>query len=341
MKAVVVSQPGRFEVRSDIPVPEPGPYEVLCRMCYGTTCTGTDLHMIDGEHPRPVPYPILLGHESVGRVVETGSRVRNLKVGDLISRVGCPAPAGSGLTSKWGGLAEYGVARDHWQMRKDGIAPEEWDAYRVNQVIHPAIDERTAPMIITWRETLSYVRRIGVGPGCRMLLVGSGANALSFAAHGYNLGAEVTVVGSGKKEAAFRRVPVQYYYDYRQEGLAGRIRDEDERPFDLILDGVGSSATVNALLPLLRAGGTVGVYGWNDYLGYALNPLRAAASFQVYAGGYDEEETHAEVQAMILRGQLRAEDWYDLEQPVPLERAMSAYDRLRSRGEFKVLISLS
>lgn len=340
MKAAVVSRAGTLEVWDDIPIPEPGPYDALCRMCCGATCAGTDIHLTDGKHPFPVSFPTILGHESVGRVVEVGSRVRNLKVGDLVSRVGCPAGVRPGLSSNWGGFAEYGIARDHWQMKRDGVPQTQWDRNRVNQIIHPSIGERTAPMIITWRETLSYSKRLGVGPGKRLLLVGSGANALSFAVHACNLGAQVTVVGSLKKEEAFRMAPLRAYYDYKEDDLAQRLRDEDEPPYDLLLDAVGGSGTVNRLLPLLRRGGTLGVYGWNDRGSYGLNPFLASGSFQVYAGGYDEEETNAEVQAMILQGRLKAELWYDMERPLPLERIGQAYESLRRHEALKYLITL-
>lgn len=341
MKAAVVSRVGELEVWNEVAVPKPGPYDVLCRLCCGATCAGTDIHLIDGRHPFPVSFPTILGHESVGRVVEVGGRVRNFKPGDLVSRVGCPAGVQPGLGSNWGGFAEYGLAKDHWQMKKDGVPRSEWDRNRVNQLIHPEIDERTAPMIITWRETLSYARRIGIKEGCRLLLIGSGANALAFAAHACNLGAEVTVVGSMKKERTFRRLPIYDYVDYKSERLTEKIRDSrNGAAFDILLDGVGGSSTTNRLLPLLCAEATVGVYGWNDRAGYALNPFLAAASFRVYAGGYDEEETNGEVQAMILRGQLSADLWYDAAHPVPLEEIAGAYQSLRRHEAFKYLIEL-
>lgn len=340
MKAAVVSQIGKLEIW-DVPIPQMGPYDVLCHMCYGATCAGTDIHLTDGKHPFPVSFPTILGHESVGRVVETGSKVRNFRPGELISRVGCPAGVQPGLGSNWGGFAEYGIAKDHWQMRKDGIARSEWDRSRVNQAIHAEIDERTAPMMITWRETLSYAKRIGVGPGTRLLLIGSGANALSFAAHACNLNAQVIAVGSSKKQAAFQKLPIAAYCDYRCEQLTELVRSKaNGRPFDVLLDSVGDSNTANRLLPLLRKDAVVGVYGWNDRKNYGLNPFLSTNSFRVYAGGYDEEETHQEVQSMILRGQLCADLWYDTMHPVPLENIDAAYQSLRRHEAFKYLISL-
>lgn len=341
MNAAVVTSLGKLEVL-DLPMPKLGEYDVLCRLCYGSTCAGTDIHLMDGLHPYPIPFPTVLGHESVGRVVEVGSKVRNYKVGDFVSRVGYPVNPELGLYSSWGGFAEYGVARDHWQIRRDGCPEAEWTKFRVNQIIHPAIDEKSAPMIITWRETLSYDRRLGIRPGSRVLLIGSGANALAHAANCCNLGAEVTVVGSLKRQDSFEALPIRAYYNYCEEGLAARLLEERHGElFDFLLDGVGASDNVNALIPLLKQDGTLGVYGWNGRRSYALNPFNAARSFRLYSDGYDEEESNGEVQSLILQGKLNAALWYDMENPVPLAQIAGAYDSLRRHEALKYLIRLN
>lgn len=341
MKAALVTALGRLEVM-DVPMPSIGPYDVLCKMCFGSTCAGTDIHLMDGKHPYPIPFPTVLGHESVGRVVETGSRVKNFRVGDLVSRVGYPADAGLGLFSSWGGFAEYGVARDHWQLRRDGLAPSEWTKSRVNRLIHPAIDEKAAPMIITWRETLSYDRRIGIGAGTKALIIGSGANALAHCANACNLGAEVTCVGSVKRQGAFQSLPINAFFDYKSGRLAQQLADARHgEKFDIILDGVGASGTVNELLPALKKDGTLGVYGWNGRSEYAINPFNAVSSLRLYSDGYDEEESNAEVQANILMGKLDAGLWYDMDKPVPLDGIAAAYDSLRRHEALKYLIQLN
>lgn len=338
MKAAVI-QNGALEIW-DVPVPKPGPYEVLCRMEYGSTCAGTDLRLMAGGHPNPISYPTILGHESVGRVVEAGSRVRNFHVGDLVSRVGAPAGLVDGLSASWGGFAEYGVAKDHWEMIRDGVPQSEWNRSRVNQIIPPQIDARQAPMIITWRETLSYTQRLGIRPGDTVLIVGSGANALALAVHACNLGAKVCAVGSLSRREVFLRYPVLAYLDYKSERLSEQLQDAGVQAADFIVDGIGSSGTVNDLLPLLREGGCVGIYGWNDRAHAGVNPFRAKASFRVYCGGYDEEETHHDVVSLILRGRLRAEDWYDLSHPVALADIAQAYESLRRHEALKYLIQL-
>lgn len=196
MKAAVVEKFGTLVVR-DIPKPKPGDYEVLCEMQYGATCTGTDQHLIRGSFPWPISLPAVIGHESVGRVVEIGPKVRNFRLGDLITRVGVPAY--EGMHSYWGGYTEFGIAMDHWAMAADGLDRAKWEGARVNQIVPAAVDPRAATMFTTWRETLSFITRMGVGAGASVLVVGSGGNGLSFANHAANLGAtRVAMIGAGR-----------------------------------------------------------------------------------------------------------------------------------------------
>ena len=70
---------------AQLPLPQPGPNEVLIRVHACGVCR-TDLHVFDGELPHP-KLPLVLGHEIVGTVVATGERVESFKPG---GRVGVP-----------------------------------------------------------------------------------------------------------------------------------------------------------------------------------------------------------------------------------------------------------
>ena len=85
MHAMVLSAPCaplRFEPRED-PVPGPGDVRVKVAAC--GVCR-TDLHVVDGELP-DIAYPIVPGHEVVGRVDALGPGVTSLRIGE---RVGVP-----------------------------------------------------------------------------------------------------------------------------------------------------------------------------------------------------------------------------------------------------------
>ena len=89
MKALVKAraEPGLW--LEDVPVPAIGRDDVLIRVLRTGVC-GTDLHIYewDGWAQANVPVPLVTGHEFVGEVVETGSDVRELHPGDLVSGEG-------------------------------------------------------------------------------------------------------------------------------------------------------------------------------------------------------------------------------------------------------------
>lgn len=85
MTAMVLDRPGRPLKRREVPVPQPGPGDVLVRVRRCGVCR-TDLHLVDGELPNP-KLPIIPGHEIVGEVVAIGDDVDQYQIGQ---RVGVP-----------------------------------------------------------------------------------------------------------------------------------------------------------------------------------------------------------------------------------------------------------
>lgn len=85
MRAMVLEAVGQPLRSREVPVPRPGADQVLIRVAACGVCR-TDLHIVDGELPEP-KLPLILGHEVVGTIAETGERVERFRVGD---RVGVP-----------------------------------------------------------------------------------------------------------------------------------------------------------------------------------------------------------------------------------------------------------
>lgn len=334
MQAAVLHEPGKLVVET-VPDQELGEYDALCRILFGTVCTGTDTHIVDGVFPFTQELPTVPGHESIGQVVRVGSKVRHYAVGDLVTRVGYCPPAGSGLTATWGGFAEFGMARDHWAMAADGWDRREWDAYRVHQIVPMGIDPAAAPMIITWRETLSYLKRMGPITGKQVLIAGSGGNGLAFAAHAARLGAQrVVMLGNVSRQTTGEALGCTEYYDYRRTDLHAVL----EGSFDVAIDAVGKDGTLDGLLPHLAPDGTIGLYGMDDLEGSRLNPRRARGAFRVASGAYDEEETHHEIVSALQRQELRPEPWVG-DAVFTLEALADAFAAVRGRGVIKALVS--
>lgn len=77
MKAYVVEKPGQTAYR-DVSQPKPGPYEALVKIELCVICNTTDRMIIDGSFPAPALYPCVLGHESIGTVVEVGDKASSV-----------------------------------------------------------------------------------------------------------------------------------------------------------------------------------------------------------------------------------------------------------------------
>jgi len=85
MKAMVLKKPGTPLEEEDIPVPVPGPNQVLVKVKACGVCR-TDLHVVDGELTEP-KLPLVPGHEIIGTVVAAGEYAGKFQIGD---RIGIP-----------------------------------------------------------------------------------------------------------------------------------------------------------------------------------------------------------------------------------------------------------
>jgi propanol-preferring alcohol dehydrogenase len=85
MRAMVLETPGAALKLMDLPVPNPGPDQILLRVNACGVCR-TDLHILDGELHKP-KLPLILGHQIVGTVVGLGESVQRFHLGE---RIGIP-----------------------------------------------------------------------------------------------------------------------------------------------------------------------------------------------------------------------------------------------------------
>lgn len=85
MRAMVLEKPGTALNLREVPLPSPGPDQILLKVQACGVCR-TDLHILDGElnHPK---LPLIMGHQIVGRLVDKGENVRRFRSGE---RIGVP-----------------------------------------------------------------------------------------------------------------------------------------------------------------------------------------------------------------------------------------------------------
>lgn len=89
MKALVKLRPEKGIWMQDIPIPEIGVNDVLIKMKKTSIC-GTDLHIYqwDDWSQNTIKTPMTIGHEYVGEIVDMGSGVKNLEIGDRVTGEG-------------------------------------------------------------------------------------------------------------------------------------------------------------------------------------------------------------------------------------------------------------
>ena len=258
MKAMVIEEPGTFGVR-EVPTPEPGPYEALVKIDTMALCNATDRKLVEGHFPGVDTYPLALGHENSGTVVKLGDKVHAFKVGDkaiggLVGDFG-----DSGVASGWGGFSEYVIVHDHDAMVEDGVADAAhgwFESCEIQRRLADDIPHDEGALLCTWREVYGGIGDFSIEPGQKVLVFGAGPVGLSFVKFMKLLG--VKWVGLVDPLANKRELAVKMGADatFTPEAV-----DVAPGSLDCVVDAVGNENIVNAGLPLVKLGGTIGVYG--------------------------------------------------------------------------------
>jgi threonine dehydrogenase-like Zn-dependent dehydrogenase len=263
MRAAVVREPGRLEVM-EVPEPDPGPYEVKVQTLAGGLC-GTDRHIVGGSFYRR-DYPAILGHESLGRVVEAGDRVRSLAPGDMVLRTAAARPGErlGAFASMLGGFAEYALATDVAALAEDGLEAEIKPYDRLQRVVAPEFDPLDAGAFIVFKETLSWLRRLADPAGRSVLVIGTGPAGLAFVQIAKLQGARNVIV-LGRRPSRLEhalRLGADEAFAARPADLAARVRElTGGDGVDIASEAAGSVDALEAVPDCLARGGIVGVYG--------------------------------------------------------------------------------
>ena len=264
MRAVAVIEPGKVEI-VDIAPPTPGPYQVRVKTEVACLCNATDGKLVAGHFPGVDEYPLILGHESVGIVDQVGEKVRNLAAGDrtvggLVFEFAEPE-----YHTGWGGLCEYTLVTDYDAMVADGVADEEhgcFEVYEIQRKVPSDIAVEAAVLLCTWREVYGGFGDFNLQPGDDVLIFGAGPVGLSFVKFGKLLG--LGWIGSvdplaNKREKALAMGADEVFAP--DDGEIAKLVERRGKPLDVVIDAVGRPDIINAALPLIKLGGSIGVYG--------------------------------------------------------------------------------
>ena len=177
MRTLVVDTNHDLSIR-EVPMPRYKIMRALVKMQSYGVCNGTDLKLIHGTFKNFDTYPATLGHEGVGKVVTVGSKVKSLKVGDIVLLPFLEEKFDD-VYSGWGSYSEYAVVGDAEAYIANGMGPgtpEFSEGYFVQTVIKPEdkVDPVKTSMIVTFREVLSKMRGFQFQPNESVLVLGAG-----------------------------------------------------------------------------------------------------------------------------------------------------------------------
>lgn len=309
MKAIVIKSPKKMEAR-EVPNPVFGDFEALCMIEASAVCGGTDRHIFNNHTHFKVKFPVIIGHEAVGRVVACGSKVKYFKPGDLISRINNRLPDGCGINLMWGGMAELGIAVDWQAMKEVGFADDLWKKFMTNRVLPKNFEPVASTMIITWRETLAFLKRLNFSPGDKIMIIGSGANALSFVCHCLNLGVKTVIIGNPGRREKFLSCGADSFISYKEKGWKTILKSSIFSDMRGIIDAYGDCQMLNRLLPTLEDGAKVGIYGLSNKNNCPIFVSMAKGDIFFFNGLiYDEGSAHEQVIKDISAGRLKADDF--------------------------------
>jgi len=342
MKAAVITSPGQVAI-TEVSEPILAEYDVLCRILACSVCSGTDHNLVQGHPYHKVQFPALLGHEAIGEVIACGPKVKNLKIGDTVTRIVNRLPEGSPYTLRYGGFAERGIATDWQAMKADGLPEEQWKPHTVNRVLPASFDPIESTLIITWRETLSFFKQFNLTPEDHLLILGSGANALAFVDHARNSGVtHIAVIGNESKTNHFISQGAQAFVSYKNTDPVSVLKEKNFSRVTCIIDAIGKSESANIFLPLLTEKGKLGLYGLESYLDYTLDQASVPKDFSFFDGThYDEGSAHDEVIQYITEKKLNAWNYLSKDHIYPLSRISDALQASKDRKVLKSVIKMT
>lgn len=245
---------------------EPGAQDVLIEILYCGVCH-SDIHQARDEWGGSL-YPMVPGHEIVGRVAQVGSAAKKFKVGDLAG-VGCFVDSCRTCPSCKEGEEQF--CETHLALTYNGMESDQKTPTFGGYSSQIVIDEdyalkispklslaHVAPLLCAGITTYSPLRRFKVGPGKKVAVIGLGGLGHMAVKLAVAMGAKVTVLSTSKaKEADARRLGASDFVITKDPKNLEALTNQ----FDFILDAVSAPHDPNIYLNLLRRDGTMVLVG--------------------------------------------------------------------------------
>jgi L-iditol 2-dehydrogenase len=340
MQAVLVTAPGVIELR-EVSMPVAGPYQALVKIEATSLCNSTDVKIMDRHFVSGILLPLVLGHESVGTVVQLGNKVTHYQIGQRVLRAGATFPPEVGIASAWGALAEYGLVTDTAAFHADHPDQPGGGQRSAQQIVPPEIPPAEATALINLKETLSAVRAAKVDNTTWTAIVGSGpvARGMCFWAHWLKAPFLVVFGRSERWCHAFLDLGANYYMAGNQPCARDETKIAGVGAFDRVIEAVGSVQALEDALALCRPDGRVANYGVASETDLPSEAVREArAQGRIYDIAVCEQDEHETVLECVADGQLVLSDW--ISHRLPLSRIQEGFDMVRRKEALKVVIEM-
>ncbi|MDL2283534.1 NAD(P)-dependent alcohol dehydrogenase [Oxalobacter sp. OttesenSCG-928-P03] len=258
------------------------PNDIAMEILYCGVCH-SDLHMARNDW-NWTTYPIVPGHEIVGRVIATGSDAKKYKVGDAVA-VGCMVDScmecdqchkGEEQFCREGMVGTYSAPdritgeMTHGGYSKHLVVREDF-AVRVPDSLDIA---RVAPLLCAGITTYSPLRTWNVGPGSRVGVVGMGGLGHMAIKLAVGMGADVTVLSRSRDK---EKDALSLGADRFLISTDARAMAKAESGFDLIIDTIPVRHDLDPYTPLLDVDGTLVIVG-------QLGPIDEMTTFPMMLG---------------------------------------------------------
>ncbi|KAF4271162.1 alcohol dehydrogenase [Aspergillus fumigatus] len=263
--AQVVLEKGSPPVYKEIPVPKPGPDDILVKLRYSGVCH-TDLHAMKGDWPLALKLPLVGGHEGVGVVVAKGELVTGFEIGDHAGikwlngscmecefckqseEPLCPRATMSGYTVD-GTFQQYCVAK----------------ATHASKIPNGVPLDAAAPILCAGLTVYKGLKESGARPGQTVAIVGAGGGLGSLAQqYAKAMGLRVVAIDGGdEKREMCEKLGAEAYIDFTKStnvvedvkastpgGLGAHavlLLAVSEKPFQQATDYVRSRGTIVAI----------------------------------------------------------------------------------------------
>ena len=253
-------QPFDFQRRT------PGPKDVHIQILYCGVCH-SDFHQAKDEWGGSL-YPMVPGHEIVGKVVYVGEQVSKFKPGDLAA-VGVLVASCRKCSGCNQDLEQYctgGATLTYNNLEKDGktlaqggysnhIVTDEHFVFRIS----PKLDlAATAPLLCAGITTWSPLRYLGVSKGIKVAVAGLGGLGHMGIKFAVALGAEVAIVSSNTtKEKEAKKLGAHHFIHSGDPDMMKKFKGY----FDVVLNTISAPHPYAPYLDLLTLNGTMAIVG--------------------------------------------------------------------------------